>query len=131
MDINRVAFTPAEAGWFSRSVVKAKQVLEAKAKTDPSVLERKTYKILTKMQAEAERVGQIVEAFTETEQYEVDVNLTRKQKLVLEGIVNQVHQGLSQGAIPKYEKDPEQYKEYLEREIEKARMLNSLARKLK
>lgn len=131
MKLNRISLTPKEAGWFSRNVPKALEVLDLKAKRDAATKERVTYKVLTKMQKEAARVADIVNAFTEQEQYEVDVFLNRKQKLVLSGLVDKMKQSLNQGAIPKYEKDPKQYEEYLKNAIEKAQMLNNLLRKLK
>jgi hypothetical protein len=120
--LNRVRFTKDEAEWFSRNVANSLEILEAKAKADPKTLERTTYKVVKSM-------GALLQY--ERDSDSVDINLNKKQKLVLRGMCQSMAAGLRKNTIPAYEKDPEKYKEYLERATAKAALLESMARKLK
>ncbi len=126
MKLQRVRFNREEAAWYSRNVIKSKELLEEKAKRDPAIVERLTYKLVSKMQEQALKTFVALAGSAE----EYDVMLKRKERMILREMVQKMHDGLKQATIPKYERDGDKA-EYLARAIEKAKLLNGMARKLK
>lgn len=122
--MNRVQFTKDEAGWFSRNVLKMKQLMEVAASKDAKILDRTTYKALASMTEQAEIAGK---ADTEV----IDVMLNRKQKLVLKELVQSVRNTLVSKVIPEYERRGIDHSVYLERAKIKSEQLGTIIRKLK
>lgn len=128
MKIDRVVFTKDEAGWFSRNVIKMKQVMEEKSRKDPKILERTTYKLVCNMQEKAAQAGAAVAAFDE-HPFEIEVMLSRKQKVFLKGLIETMVQGL-ENVNKKYE-ERGNLQDYIDRNEQKRAYLKSMIRKLK
>lgn len=130
MKIDRVTLTKEEAGWFSRNVIKMKQLLEASESKNKGVTGRTTYKALASMEEKATEIKSILEAAPE-DPYEIDLILSRKQKMVIKELVSSVHKTLTTRVIPEYERRGESHKDYLTNAKDKAVKLETLMRKFK
>ncbi len=122
--MNRVSLNKHEAEWFSRNVFKMTQLLEVSARKDAGVLGRATYKTLKSMLPIAEKA-------TKTESEQVDVMLTRKQKLILRDLIGSVNKTLIEKVIPEYKRRGESHSGYLLNAEKKAEALKIFERKLK
>lgn len=129
MNIDRVVLTKDEAGWFSRNVIKMKELLEASEKRNAGVKNRATYRGLVSLQGRAEQTAAALEAFGD-EPFEIDMLLSKKQKLIVRGLIGTVMQGLAK-TIEEYERRGPGHKEYLDRAKLKAELLNNMNRKFK
>lgn len=125
--MNRVSLTKEEAAWFTRNVVKTTQLLEAAAKKDPKILERSTYKTLASILPAVVTATVAVEAKLPT----VDVQLTRKQRIVVRELILSVNKTLTERVIPEYERRGDSHKDYLDKALVKADTLEKMARKFR
>lgn len=122
--MNRVRLSQEEAQWFGRNILKSIELCISKAKKDPLILERKTFKGLKSMEEKAKLAKE-----TATEQ--LDLILSSKQKIIVREIAGSLLLGLRNKIIPNYEQrgadlDPK----YLINAKAKADMLQGLYRKL-
>lgn len=139
MKPNKVTFTPDEAGWFGRNVLKMLQNMDASERKNPGVKERSTYKVLNSMRQAALEANDTVVAFGEDELYEVDIFLTKKQRGMLKDLVGSVHKNLVEKVIPEYRNRLEHkitntkinYQEYLDNAIAKSIGLERIFKKVR
>lgn len=131
MKLNRIALNPLQAAWLSRNILKMLQLLESSERKNPGVRERKSYKTLNALRGKAEEAQAAVRAFGEDEQYEIDIQISPKQRAVLKDLVGSVHKNLIERAIPEYQKRGESHGEYLTNARAKAEFLEVLWRKFK
>ncbi len=98
--MNKVTLTQEEAQWFSRNVIKMANLLAAQSKNDPGILDRSTYKTLESMREKAIAIDQMGEEYVER----VDVQLSRKQKLIVAELIQSVNKTLIDRILPEYER---------------------------
>lgn len=101
--MNRVVLTREEGRWLSRNVLKTKSVFEARAKQEPQILDRTTYKTVVALEQKAKEIEDVLQAFGENE-YEFELMLTQKQKTVLRDILGKTLTALEETILPEYEK---------------------------
>lgn len=95
--MNRVQLNKEEALWFSRSILKSIINIEAKARKDPAILKRNTYKTLIQIREQAELMR--------TNAGESNgLIFSMKQKILIKGIADALARGLEDSVIPVYVK---------------------------
>lgn len=128
MNLNRVVLTRYEGEWFARNVLKTLTILEAHAKKDEKILKRTTYKVLSAVKTQAEQMEAAIKAFGD-EEYELELTLNRKQKLVIRDLVSKTIVSLEGRVLPEYERRGD--KDRTEDTKYKIDLLNKMQRKFK
>lgn len=125
--MDRVSLTKDEAEWFFRNVVKMTQLLEATVTKDPKVLERSTYKTLASLVPVITKAKALVAAKIEP----VEVQVNRKQRLIIKDLIGSVVRNLNDRVIPEYERRGDSHKDYLDNAKNKSEALGKMMRKFK
>lgn len=128
--MTNVVLNKAEATWFSRNVIKTKTMMEAHAKRDAKILERKTYLTMKALAPQAEEMTSILEQLGD-EPFELSLLLKDKQKRIVRDMVDLTIASLETRIIPEYERRGEKFTEYLADAKAKVELLKEMRRKFK
>lgn len=121
--------TRAEAQWLSRNIVKTKVILEAAARKDPETLERKTYRTVAALEADANRV---IQELQDDSRQAFELKLEKESlKKVLKMMVEATIKSLETVIIPEYARRGAAFDEYREDTIRKVALLNKLRKKIR
>lgn len=126
--MNRGVFTPPEADWLSRNILKSLTLLEVMAEKDPQTRDRKTYKVLKTLEEKMEEV-KVTVAQLGQDGYEVELLLSTKQKQLLKELVDKSVNSLETVIIPEYVRRG--LEDYVAKSRDKIQKLKVLSRKLK
>lgn len=126
--MNRGVFTPAEADWLSRNVLKSIALLEVMAEKDPQARERRTYKVLKTLEGKMQEV-KVTVAQLGSEGYEVELLLGTKQRQLLKELVDKSVNSLETVIIPEYARRG--LGDYVDKSRAKIQKLKVLSRKLR
>lgn len=120
--MNRVRLTQEEAQWFGRNILKSLEIFEARAKKNPQVLEKRTYRGFKSMKEKAEKAKDLTEK-------SIDIILSQKQKLIVRELIGTVLNGLITKTIPSYEARTDLDPKYIANAKAKAAQLSLMHRK--
>lgn len=129
MKTDKVVLNKDEAGWFSRNVKSSLRILAASEPKNPGVTERSSYKLLKSMEEMATEAESILNQVGE-EPCEIELYMSRKQKLTVRELIKRTHGSLVTKIIPTY-RERGNHQEYLVRAEKKAEMLDAMQRKFK
>jgi len=79
LQLDRVDLTPKECRWFSKNVLRMHQILEERAKQDPKVKDRRTYKVIDGLRQRALDIDEILDG-AEVE----EINSGTKEEFIVE-----------------------------------------------
>lgn len=126
MRTDKIILNKAEAAWFSRNVLKTLTILSARAKKNPSVLKRVTYRVLQHLQPKAAEIEACLKQLGE-EPFEVELIIKKKPRSVVATLVANTAGILETQILPKYEERNEV--DYAKETKVKIEMLKTMGRK--
>lgn len=101
--MSQIVLNREEAIWVSRNVSKTLTILEAAAKRDPQILERKTYKLINEIRPKAAALGTAIDLTPDNSSGEsLTIELTTGQKTALTALVDATIKSLTEMVLPKY-----------------------------
>jgi hypothetical protein len=128
MTTDKVILTAPEAEWLSRNIIKTKVLLEAKAKKDAGILERKTYRTVASLIDQATDISEIVRQLG-SEPYEIEFTVKRKQRGGVAAMIDLTLRSLEERILPEYKKRG--LKDYEDDVQVKIGLLKAMAKKFK
>lgn len=128
--MNKVTLNKQEATWLARNITKTKTLLEAASRKDPQVLERVTYKTINSLQDEAKQMASVIDQLG-SEEYELDLQVSKKQKQVIGQMIDSTVKALEGTIIPEYQRRGDKFESYLKDAQSKVSLLKAMRKKFK